>query len=169
MHRRKLLAGTTAGLTGSLAGCFGYRGEADEQTGQWTQFQSTAAHTGATDQSGPRDGGRIRWWSDTTGLSTSPVIQDGTVYSGNGLRNQAVFAFDQATGERRWRAPIDDDIERALAVGNGLVYVSASGVTALDTETGDEEWVDRTDTSWGLTYADNTVSVPHKASSANLT
>jgi len=157
MRRRTLLAGTTAGLIGPIAGCSGYRDGPDEPTGEWTQLQANAAHTGAADENGPRGGGRIRWWSETTGRSTSPVIHDGTVYSGSGLRNQAVFAFDQATGERRWRAPIDEDIGRALAVSDGLVYVSARGVSALDVETGDEEWTDSTDTSWGLAYADETV------------
>ena len=181
MRRRTLLAGATAGIVAPSTGCLGGVEDPgddadtdaddatdddprngpdptpDEPTGEWVQFQADAAHTGATAASGPAGGGRVRWWSDTTGLTTSPVIDGGTVYVGSGLSNQSVFAFDRATGERQWRAPIGDDIERALAVGDGIVYASASGVYALDAETGEQEWMDRVDTSWGLAFADDTV------------
>lgn len=176
MRRRALLVGATAGIVAPLTGCLGDAEDPgddaddatddsgndaddvpDEPTGEWLQFQADAAHTGATTAVGPDGGGRVRWWSDTSGLSTGPVIEDGTVYVGSGLRNQSAFAFDQATGERQWRAPIGDDIERALAVGDGTVYASARGVYALDAETGEQEWMDRVDTSWGLAFADDTV------------
>lgn len=158
MHRRTFLVGVTAGMVTPLTGCLDVLDEpTDNPTGQWGQFQANSAHTGATTTAGPKGGGRIRWWSDTTGLSTGPVIEDELIYLGSGLRNQSVFAFDQATGERQWRAPIGDDIERALAVGDGNVYVSASGVYALNGETGEQEWMDGVDTSWGLAYADGTV------------
>ncbi|MCU4974007.1 PQQ-like beta-propeller repeat protein [Halobacteria archaeon AArc-m2/3/4] len=165
MNRRTLLAGATAGIVAPLTGCLGdLEGSdddagtvGDEPTGEWVQFQADAAHTGATTAAGPDGGGRVRWWSDTSGLSTGPVIEDGTVYVGSGLRNQSVFAFDQTTGDQQWRAPIGDDIERALAVDDGTVYASAGGVYALDAETGEQEWMDRVDTSWGLAFAGDTV------------
>ena len=165
MRRRTLLVGASAGILAPLSGCVGGRenpgndadGTTDELTDGWQQFQTDAAHTGATTADGPDGGGRVRWWSDTWGLTTAPVIEDGTVYVGSGLRNQSIFAFDLATGERQWQAPIGDDIERALAVGDGTVYASASGVYALDAETGDEEWMDRTDTTRGLALDGDTV------------
>ena len=165
MRRRTLLVGAAAGILAPLSGCVGggenpgndADGTTDELTGDWQQFQADAAHTGATTAAGPVGGGRVRWWSDTTGISTSPVIEDGTIYVGSGLRNQSVFAFDRATGERQWRAPIGDDIERALAVGDGTVYASASGVYALDGESGEQVWMDRTDTTRGVAFDGDTV------------
>lgn len=165
MRRRTLLIGATAGIVTPLTGCLGdgedpgetSDGTTDDPTEGWQQFQANAAHTGATTAAGPDGGGRIRWWSDTTGLSTAPVIEDGTVYAGSGLRHQSVFAFDQATGERQWRAPIDDDIERELVVGDGTVYASAGGVYALDAETGEQEWIDRVDTTRGVALEGDTV------------
>lgn len=147
MRRRTLLAGATAGIGASIAGCLNYFSDSDERSDHWTQLQADAAHTGATTATGPDGGGRVRWSSDTWGVSTGPVIEDGAVYVGSGLRNQAVVAFDQVSGERLWRAPIGDDIERALAVQDGTVYASASGVYALDGETGEQEWMDPVDTS----------------------
>ncbi|WP_265108010.1 PQQ-binding-like beta-propeller repeat protein [Halosolutus halophilus] len=165
MRRRTLLVGASAGIVAPLTGCLGdgedpgndADGTTDGLTGEWQQFQANAAHTGATTAAGPDGGGRVRWWSDTTGISTSPVIEGGTVYVGSGLRNQSVLAFDQATGERQWRAPIGDDIERALAVGDGTVYASASGVYALDAESGEQEWMDRIDTTRGVALDGDTV------------
>ncbi|WP_290813723.1 PQQ-binding-like beta-propeller repeat protein [Halovivax sp.] len=156
MRRRSLLAGATAGTAALFAGCYGGTGDPggssdrDELADDWPQFQADAAHTGATTATGPDGGGRVRWWSDTWGLTAAPVVADGTVYVGSGLRNEAVFAFDRTTGERRWRASIDEDIERAIAVGDGTVYASAGGVYAIDAESGEEEWTDRTDTTRGL-------------------
>ena len=177
MRRRSLLLAATTGAVTTLTGCFGgfqppgddddgvandgSRDDADdsrsEPTDEWSQFQTDAAHTGETTATGPDGGGHVRWSSDTSGLATGPVIEGETVYIGSGLRNQSVFAFDRTTGDRLWRAPIGDEIERALVVDDGTVYVSASGVYALDAETGDAEWTDRVDTSWGLAFADGTV------------
>lgn len=169
MRRRALLAGAAAGIVTPLAGCLGDAGDADddtsdadrdtptEPTSEWVQFQADAAHTGATTATGPESGGRVRWWSDTTGISTAPVIENGTVYAGSGLRNQSIFAFDRATGDRRWRVPLGDDIERTLAVDDGTVYASTDEVCALDAETGAEQWREPVDTAWGLAFADDTV------------
>ncbi|WP_049927754.1 outer membrane protein assembly factor BamB family protein [Halopiger goleimassiliensis] len=157
MRRRTFLAGASAGTAGLLVGCLGDVEGSDELPGDWSQFQADAAHTGAATASGPAGGGRVRWWSDTWGLTTAPVIEDGTVYVGSGLRNQAIFAFDRTTGERQWQAPIDDDVERAIAVGDGTVYASAGGVYALDAETGEQVWTDPTDTTRGLALDGDTV------------
>lgn len=140
MRRRTLLSGVAAGLACPLPGCL-HRGEdPGDPTDGWTGFQADAARTGATGETGPDGGGRVRWWSHTTGLTAGPVIRDDAVVVGSGLRNQSLFAFDRETGERRWRAPIGDDIERAIAVGNGTVYAAADGVYAFDADTGDREW-----------------------------
>ena len=90
MRRRALLTGATAGIVAPMTGClagFEDPGEGDddgtgdvtngdsandpdptpdEPTGEWLKFQANAAHTGATTESGPEGGGRVRWWSDTS-------------------------------------------------------------------------------------------------------
>ena len=159
MRRRSLLGGTAALFAGyyGATGTPGGSSVRDELTHDWPQFQADAAHTGTTTATGPDGGGRVRWWSDTWGLTTAPVLTDETVYVGSGLRNESLFAFDRVTGVRRWRASIDDEIERAIAVGNGTVYASAGGVSAIDAETGEEEWTDRTDTTRGLALDGDTV------------
>lgn len=165
MRRRALLASATTGIVASVAGCIGTfgapGGDADENptesTDSWTQFRADATRAGATSASAPETGGHIRWWSDTIGMSTAPVIEDGTVYFGSGLRNQSVFAFDQHTGERDWQAPVGDDIERSLAVRDGTVYVAAESVYALDAETGEEYWREPVDTTRGLAVDGETV------------
>lgn len=128
-----------------------------EPTDGWSQFQANAAHTGATTEIGPEGGGRVRWWSDTWGAATGPVIDNETVYVGSGLRNPAVYAFERTTGNQLWRAPVEEEISRALAVHDGTVYVAANGEYALDADTGDEEWTNRVDTPWGLAVANGTV------------
>ena len=187
MHRRSLLNGVTVGIVTALAGCFSDSDDSDddpedtdhdtrdnteyddsgddgitpvEQTTAWSQFQADGAKTGATTAVGPDGGGRVRWWSDTSGVSTSPVIENETVYIGSGFCNQSVFAFDRDTGDRLWRTEIGDsvdDIERTLAVNDGTVYASTDDVYALDAETGEEEWSEHADSLWGIAFADGTV------------
>lgn len=178
MHRRALLGGVAAGVVTTLAGCSGTpedtgdnprtdtsNGSDDgitqsEQTGDWSQFQADGANTGATTAVGPVGGGRVRWWSDTAGISTSPVIENGTVFVGSGFRHQSVFAFDRDTGDRVWQTEIGDsidDIERTLAVDDGTVYASTDDVYALDAATGEKAWRERVDTVWGIALAEETV------------
>ncbi|WP_171006725.1 outer membrane protein assembly factor BamB family protein [Halalkalirubrum salinum] len=165
MYRRTLLSGATTGGVALFTGCLDEtenphtdpNSTSDTVNNEWRQFQADGAHTGATAMAGPDGGGRIRWWSNTWGLSTAPVIEDGTVYAGTGLQNQLVVALDETTGDTQWEAPIGDDIARALAVNDGTVYAAASGVYALNAETGEQKWMDHLDTSWGLAFADDTV------------
>jgi outer membrane protein assembly factor BamB len=160
MRRRDLLAGSAAGVGALLAGCSDTAGESEgdgEPTDEWSQLQAGAAHAGATTASGPAGGGRVRWWSDTWGSNTAPVVDEEAVYLGSGLHSRAVFAFERGTGDRRWRTPVGGQFGRALALGDDTVYASADGVYALDTETGDRRWTDGVDTSWGLSLADGTV------------
>jgi outer membrane protein assembly factor BamB len=132
-----------------------------EPTSEWSQFQADGANTGATTAVGPEGGGRVRWWSETFGISTGPVIEGETVYIGSGSNNQSVFAFDRESGDRLWRTEVGeslvDDIDRTLAVDDGTVYASTDDVYALNAETGEKEWSERVDSSWGITFADETI------------
>lgn len=181
MHRRALLGELAVGVVATLAGCFSNdsgtgrddprndttNGASEDdgvtqfgQTSDWSQFQADGANTGATTAVGPVEGGRVRWWSDTAGVSTSPVVGNKTVYIGSGFCHQSIFAFDKDTGDRVWRTEIGDnidDIKRTLAVNDGTVYASTDDVYALDAETGKREWRERVDTVWGIAFADETV------------
>jgi len=187
MYRRSLLNGVAVGVVTALAGCSSDSDDSDsdtetvdddtptvtvndgggddvatpvEQASDWSQFQADGANTGATTAVGPDGGGRVRWWSDTFGVTTSPVIEDETVYIGSGFKHQSVFAFDRDTGDRTWQTEIGDSVdhlERTLAVNDGTVYAATDEVSALDTETGAQEWSEYVDALWGITFADETV------------
>jgi len=187
MNRRSLLNGVALGVGIALGGCSTHTtGPGDdpenidvgttpgtrddessdggttptEQPSDWAQFQADGANTGATTAVGPGGGGRVRWWSDTFGVSTSPVVENETVYLGSGFQNQSVFALARDGGDRLWRTEIGDSvdaIDRTLAVEDGTVYVSTDDVHALDAETGEEQWSEHVDALWGITVADGTV------------
>lgn len=130
----------------------------------WAMFQADAGHTGySADHAG--FGGRpgVEWRSDTWGLTTSPVVADGTVYFGTGLRHEHVRAVDAATGEEEWRTGIDGREEDVLAVAEGVVYVGTDRLHALDAESGETLWEDGRDVRAGVAVADGRVFAPSDA------
>lgn len=167
MKRRDVLAtlGTAVGI--ATVGCFGSTPGGDDSA--WRHLQYDAGHSGYSPAEGGPDGGaKIHWWSETWGRQTSPVVAGGTVYAGSGLRNEAVVALDTETGDPQWQAPIGDEIQRALAIVDGTLYVGAGGVYALDADTGQQEWYESRDTTRGLTVADGTVYTAQRGGSPTI-
>jgi len=69
-----------------------------------------------------------------------------------------VVAVDEATGDERWRAfNLSALTTAAPAVGNGLVFVTASALYALDITTGAVVWIALAASSWGPTVANGVV------------
>jgi outer membrane protein assembly factor BamB len=79
---------------------------------------------------------------DRKSIIASPAVVDGTVYAGS--RDGHMYAFDQETGERRWRA--DHRLSWAMsspAALDGVLYSGTSDqlfVHALNVDSGEEIW-----------------------------
>lgn len=156
MYRRDVLVAMAGSVAVGAAGCVGST-PGNDGSG-WRAFQNDAGHSGyGPAASGPAEGAAVEWRSETWGQVTAPVVADGTVYAGSGLRDHAVDAFDVGTGDRQWRAPVGDAVERELAVADGTVYVGAGDVYALAVDDGDERWVERGRGGRGVAVADGAV------------
>lgn len=93
-----------------------------------------------------RDGGTL-WRTDVNaadetldaGVLGKPAVAGGTVYVGT--YGEAVHALDAATGDERWRRPLDSAAWGAPTVGDDLVYVpEETDLGALRPDDGSEAW-----------------------------
>ena len=100
--------------------------------------------------------------------TSSPVIDDGTVYAG--LDNGKVLALDVNTGEERWSQAIAfpsgrSELERIvdidadpLVIGNELYAVSAGGqLASLATTSGRVRWKQSVASEQGLSYDERNI------------
>lgn len=95
-------------------------------------------------------GGTTVWESAvdpvTRGIHGTPAIANGTVYVG--AYDGALYAFDLATGERRWRTALGDAIGSSPVYHNGICYVAveyatpSGSVAAVEAATGERRWID---------------------------
>ncbi|MFC3959363.1 PQQ-binding-like beta-propeller repeat protein [Halovivax cerinus] len=106
--------------------------------------------------------GKLRWveGGPTGGGRVSPLVVDGTVYTGGVYRN--LYAYNGETGEERWRVEGQQPILTSPTVSDGTLYVCTAGfMYAIDTESGQERM--RYEPKWGIlsspTVADGTVYV----------
>ncbi len=147
----------TGGLLG-IAGCLGTpasqgtdkRSETPAQDASaWPTFGFDHQHSGVRDSgAGPRTD-TVAWTAigDAPTVLCSPTVSDGTVYVGSA--NQAVHAFDAATGEEQWRYETTSYVETAPAVVDDTLYTAdADGVVyALSTD-GERRWTYDTETNF---------------------
>lgn len=92
--------------------------------------------------------GRIVWTRATRpsgfGIHGTPAIHDGTAYIG--AYDGALYAFDLATGELRWRTQLGGSIGASPLVHDGQVYIAVETpdpdgyVSIVDAATGEEVW-----------------------------
>jgi len=80
-----------------------------------------------------RDGQR-EW---NTPASTGPVMADGRLYT---ISDETVKAVAPDSGEVLWTTALDDPSLDKLAVRGGQVYLTGSGVTAVDAAPGERLW-----------------------------
>src|SRR5262252_6600889 len=68
----------------------------------------------------------------------TPAIVDGTVIVGGGFGSHEVYAFDAASGERRWKVHTTDDGPTAAVVLDGIALFNTESCTlmAVDVATG---------------------------------
>ena len=90
------------------------------------------------------------WKIEFDGIDGRPVVMDGVLYVGS--QDRAVYAFDSATGGKKWRfqtgdAPSGEEkgsriVRMTLVVRNGVVFIAAQDFTfyALDAATGEKKW-----------------------------
>jgi outer membrane protein assembly factor BamB len=132
-------------------------------TGAWPTFGANAGNTGFRPEATGPASGTIAWTGigDAPTVLCSPTVADGTVYVGSA--NNAVHAFDAATGEQRWQFETTSYVETAPAVHDGRVFTAdADGVVYAVSADGREAWRHETEQnlhSRGLVAADGTVYV----------
>ena len=88
----------------------------------------------------PAAKGVVKWKFQVVPRTTSsPVIDDGVVYFGSGIR---LMAVDAATGEEIWRFETEDTVRSSPAVSDGVVFIGSydGHLYAVDAKTGQEVW-----------------------------
>lgn len=80
-----------------------------------------------------RDGQR-EW---NTPASTGPVLSDGRLYT---VDESTLKSIDPEAGEVLWTRSLEDEWLDKLAARGGQVYLTGSGVTAVDASSGDRLW-----------------------------
>jgi len=93
---------------------------------------------------GPTTPVGIDWAFDTGGpsLYASPVVADGTVYTGSMAdRGEGIlFALDAESGEEQWRFPTQEYVASAPVIDGEAVYVGDEKLYAIDAADGTERW-----------------------------
>ncbi len=152
---------------------------ADQAPGDWLtsgrDFGKT--HFSPLNQITRENAGRLgfAWHYETRtnrGLEATPIVVDGIMYT-SGVTGR-VYALHADTGEQLWafdpqndgqvsRYACCDDVNRGVAVWNGLVYVASldGRLFALDAATGAQRWV--TDTFFDKTRAYTSTGAPEIA------
>jgi len=80
-----------------------------------------------------RDGQR-EW---NTPASTGPVLSDGRLYT---IDESTLKLIDPKTGEVLWARSLEDEWLDKLAVRDGQVYLTGSGVAAVGASSGERRW-----------------------------
>jgi outer membrane protein assembly factor BamB len=94
-------------------------------------------------------GGEVRWTAATfpseRGIHGTPTVANGAVFVG--AYDGVLYAFDLASGERRWCADLGDAIGSSPGYHDGTVFVAVEFMPAdgklfgVDAATGDVAWV----------------------------
>lgn len=157
MRRRQVCRWLGAGGLLSIAGCLDDSASSQNDTptdspsesaAEWPTFGFDHQHTGVRDHGvGPRTD-TIGWTAigDAPTVLCSPTVCDDTVYSGSA--NNAVHAFDAATGKEQWTYDTTSYVETAPAVVNDTVYTAdADGVVYALSTAGEKRWTYETGTN----------------------
>lgn len=156
MKRRAFLSTAVVG-TSSLSGCVSMlpsldsdRPLPDAPTGAWTQHGADGANTHAPNVSGPSEG-NVAWTSDAF-TRWQPAVSDGTVFTTNfdPSNDGSAIALDAQDGTERWRTTLGASGDNAtVVVDDRCIVAYDTELVALDPETGDRHWTERTN---GLAY-----------------
>jgi outer membrane protein assembly factor BamB len=91
--------------------------------------------------------GQVKWRIEASGWASAPALADGTLYFGgrtiDGRDDTYIYAVDQASGNEKWRVPIQQNgLQDRPVVVDGMLFASTwrDGLLALDAGTGNEKW-----------------------------
>jgi outer membrane protein assembly factor BamB len=94
--------------------------------------------------------GEVRWIASvdrtSRGIHGTPAIANGSLYVG--AYDGALYGFDLASGERRWKTDIGDAIGSSPVYYDGICYIAveyadpSGSVAAVDARTGAVRWID---------------------------
>jgi outer membrane protein assembly factor BamB len=135
MRRRRFLAGVGAAAAAALAGCFGgpNRELPAAPGGAWRQHAADTVNTAATDATVPPRGNPA--WEEGDIHTAAPLALDDAVLA----PGDEVELLDGRTGETRWEANFNEDVDHTPAATDDRVVVPAEGrVVALSLEDGAE-------------------------------
>jgi outer membrane protein assembly factor BamB len=145
-NRRRFLRAAAASAVGLGAGCSAPVSTGDGQLSVrtepgWSEFRGDRYNTGYASGESDIEEPAVRWSFEADGAFWgSPVVADGTVYSG--CADGALYAVDADTGEQEWAFRADDRIEGTPQCADGTVFVGSYDrhVYALDGATGEPWW-----------------------------
>ena len=108
----------------------------------WYTYMQNDLRNGYSESPAPHDA-TILWTAPVTGMGhefVSPVVVDGCVYH-TSEEQEIAYCLDAATGAEIWRYEnIGDDIDDAMHVENGRVYLASDSIWCLDALTGAKIW-----------------------------
>ncbi|QHS16168.1 PQQ-binding-like beta-propeller repeat protein [haloarchaeon 3A1-DGR] len=151
MNRRRFLATASVGAS-TLSGCLSMLPSLDSDTslpktptGAWTQYGADGTNTFATNVSAPARG-NLAWTSEAF-TRWQPVVSDGTVYLTNfdPSNDGNAIALDARDGTERWRTTLNASGDHGtVVVDDRFVVAYDTEIVALDPQTGDRIWTERT-------------------------
>lgn len=149
MDRRRFLQAAAAATVPFGAGCTAPTQQREPTLRTepgWAEFRGDRYNTGyATDATDINDP-TVKWtFNADDDFWGSPVVADGTVYTGSA--DTHLYAIDAETGEEEWSFQADHRIEATPAYADGTVYVGSYDrhIYALDAATGEVVWSVETD------------------------
>ncbi|NOQ23715.1 MAG: PQQ-binding-like beta-propeller repeat protein [Candidatus Aegiribacteria sp.] len=108
----------------------------------WYTYMQNDQRNGYSESPAPHDA-TILWTAPVTGMGhefVSPVVVNGWVYQAS-EEQEILFCLDAATGTEIWRfEDIGDDIDDAVHVEDGRVYLASDSIWCLDALTGAKIW-----------------------------
>ena len=111
------------------------------EAGEWPLFRGDAQLTGVAKETLPAVLEPLWTTRAGSGIESSAVVSDGTVYIGS--LDGDLYALDLGSGTEKWRYRAADEIKSSPSVFDGLVYFGdeSGAFHAVDATTGVKKWV----------------------------
>jgi len=104
------------------------------------------------------ESGNVLWQHEVDGLMSAPTVADGSVFTPR--ENGTVEALDPETGEVQWSFQTDD-LSSGVNYTDGSLYLHGdSHLTAVDANSGDQQWQVASSYSAGILSPDGLLCTP---------